>query len=124
MAVGLHRRSPRGGFFTRGMLILFGFIFLFFAWNAWDIYQKEQEAHQKAVELTSELTDLQSRKVELSATLERFGTQDGLEGEVRETLQVAKPGEHVIVIVDPQQSASSTKAHESFWSTMVGWFGF
>ncbi len=122
--VGAQKRRKYGGFHTRGMLVLAGLLFIFLAWNAWDIYQKERAAHEKATELTRELDDLAQRKEELAAKLKKLETQEGVEAEVRQTLQVAKPGERVIVIVDPKQPTTSPLGQRTgFWERVVGWFG-
>lgn len=71
------------------------------------------------------LNDLTQRKALVESKLNKLGTEEGFEAEVRDRYQLAKPGEEVIVLVNAQDSSkqSTTTKKTGLWETFTGWFG-
>jgi cell division protein FtsB len=96
----------------------------FLAFAVWDIYGKERAAKEKAAAVAEELDALRERRDTLSGTLDSLNTKEGLEGEIRETLQMAKEGERMVVIVDRTPSAPAPAPERAgFWHALTSWFG-
>lgn len=66
---------------------------------AWDMYTKFVVASRANDAAQTELAQLESQYVRVSAAVENFETARGEEGEIRERFGVAKPGEGFIQIV-------------------------
>ena len=76
-------------------------IFIFVAHGALGMYQKNSEATEKKEKAEDKLSELEQRKVELSADILNLSTDRGLEGEIRDRYMVAKEGENVMIVSDP-----------------------
>jgi len=93
----------------------------------WGIYHKNKRAATDRLLAEQQINDLTIRQKSLDDRLAKLKTAQGLEEEIRENLPVAKVGEHVIVIIDNQDRASSTEetigttTKKSFWSALVPW---
>ncbi len=73
--------------------------------------------------LKAELAELRIREASLESEIERLSTDRGVESEIRSKFDVAKLGEHVVVIVDPQpEDAVQVEYTPSFWERVKGWF--
>jgi cell division protein FtsB len=102
------------------VIILIGF----FAKATWNVYQKEQDSSAQAARADMELKRLEERQTLLTGELQRLGTKEGLEEEIRSKYSVSKPGEQVVIIVDPAQSekATTTPQNQSWWDKIKSWF--
>lgn len=99
------------------LAVLFCVVVLF-AYNMIGLIAKEREtANNKALEL-SKIDDLNKRQASLSTDIAKLQTPEGKEESIRDKFQVVKPGEKMVVIVDPDQSqtaASDQPIDHSFW---------
>ena len=73
--------------------------------GVWGIFQKQAESRALRDEAHVQLTDLQKREVGLRADTERLKTNRGIEETLRTQYNLAKSGEGLIVIVEPQSQA-------------------
>lgn len=105
---------------TYVLLILLGFFFIYSAVGA---YKKSRLANDRLNTAQKELSNLEDQKHMLTTELENANTPFGQEKALREKFNVVKEGEQVIVIVDKEDSPSSTPADEdesSFWKKLKG----
>lgn len=97
------------------VLVVLGFIFVYSAIGA---YNKSRLADEKMDAARSELENLEDQKHRLTAELENANTPYGQEKALREKFNVVKDGEQVIVIVNKEESPTTTPPGEK-----SGWFG-
>jgi len=65
-------------------------------------YKKYSISREASVETEERLDELEERKHDLSTKLEDLNTDRGVEEELRNRFQVAKPGEKVLIIVEEE----------------------
>jgi len=78
---------------------------LLIAKAAWNVYSKEQGSRASMSRAEQELAALKARHAQLSRSIERLKTEQGIEAEIREQFQVAKPGEQMVVLVGEEKAA-------------------
>ena len=89
----------------------------------WRVFTKGQDARSAHMNAEENVNDLMERKALVEAKLNKLGTEEGFEAEVRDRYQLAKPGEEVIVLVNAQSDSKvSTTRKTGFWETVTGWF--
>ncbi|HEY9585306.1 MAG TPA: septum formation initiator family protein [Candidatus Paceibacterota bacterium] len=101
------RTRLRRVLYAKPTIILFAFLVALMLHGVWGIYQKSQEAVAKRDKAVAELAGLATREKELREDIARLSTGDGLEAEIRDRFMVAKEGEKVMIIADPD----ATKVH-------------
>ena len=84
-----------------GILILATVFFLLF--SNWQIQRKRSELNTKLENLKRELEVLEGEKKELSEKISEVPTEEHLEKEAREKLNLKKPGEEVVVVLTPEE---------------------
>jgi cell division protein FtsB len=94
------KRKIRGFLYSKKMVILLLLVTALFFFSTIKVYLKSKNALSKRDETRKELAELEKRKVELEKDVNRFQSESGLEEEIRKNLNVQKPGEKVLVIVD------------------------
>ena len=87
--------------FFLGVLILATVFFLLF--SNWQIQRKRSELNTKLENLKRELEVLEGEKKELSEKISEVPTEEHLEKEAREKLNLKKPGEEVVVVLTPEE---------------------
>lgn len=101
-------------------LLIFAVVLLRATWGA---FEKMSYAKKRTNEAASELSALVSRKSGLSARVEHLETPYGREEEMRGKFMVGKPGEGVILLVDPKPATSTEEnSNERFWSKFLNFF--
>jgi|CXWL01.1.fsa_nt_gi cell division protein FtsB len=85
------------------------------------IVKKEEIARHSVEETRRELDSLTARETTLQKNLEDLLTARGQEASIRETYGVARPGEEVIIVVEPPPEAPLQAL--SWWSRVLGRFG-
>lgn len=113
------RRIWRRLMYSKLSIFLLLIIFLFFVFSVIGVYRKSREATRKNDEVESELNELKAKKDYFEAEVGRLNTNAGVEEELRDKFQIAKPGERVIIIVDDnkdnKEGSSSEKDSNWFW---------
>jgi len=84
---------------TIGLLIL---VILLLTRAVLGMYQKNNRANHRAQSAHMELKKVQEREVSLRKDLEYIKTSKGMEEELRQKFDVARDGEHLLVIVDKE----------------------
>ena len=72
----------------------------------WGLYAKERESMKNLNRVEAELSALTERERTLQEDISKLQTPEGLESEIREQFQVAKPGERMIVLVGEEKAAA------------------
>ncbi len=94
---------------------------------AWGAYARLSEITPELRRARDLRADLRVEKVELEEELARLETRAGKEEELRERYGAAKPGERMVVIVDPESNEDSVDEPESgfwgrWWQKLTGVF--
>lgn len=118
------KRKIRGFLYSKKMVILLLLVTALFFFSTIKVYLKSKNALSKRDETRKELAELEKRKAELEKDVNRFQSESGLEEEIRKNLNVQKPGEKVLVIVD--KNAENVKIESGnelndFFSKIWGW---
>ncbi len=106
--------------YAAGVLIVLALLLVRSVWNLYtDKYVTSIESFDKT---ESELRTLQQRRAQLEEDIALISTERGREEVIRETYQVAKPGERSIQIIDDQNATSNTASvviELSWWQRFV-----
>ena len=107
------------------------FVLLFFSVTGflvvsnWNINQKRNDLNTKIESLRKEVQDLEERKVQLQAGINQSQSQEYLEEVARESLDLKKPGEDVVVVKQSATTTEETTAQEkNFWQNIKEKIGF
>jgi hypothetical protein len=83
--------------------------------------QKAEIAWMAAQESKAQAASLAERKTELESQLDALKSPRGQDAAIRTAFGVARPGEEVIIVVQPTSTAPTTTP--SWWSQHFGWLG-
>ena len=118
------RRRLKRTLYSKGVALLLLLLIFVLARGVWGVYSKEREAVRTAAQRAAELQELRAREVALAAELERVSTPRGVEGELREKYDLAKPGESMIVLIEPPAEKEKKTEVRGFWPWLKNFFGF
>src|SRR3989344_334250 len=117
------KRSMRVVLSSPLILILLGIILFLTARGAWNIYLKDRASNTELRLAEERLARLQSRQTTLISATQKFSTESGIESEIRDRFQMAKPGEREIVIVESElEQDLSVNPSRSFLEKIVDFF--
>ena len=86
------------------LFLLLGFILS----GTWNMYQKSRLARENVLRANESVANLRGREGTLTKDILRLSTPRGIEEELRSRYMVAKEGEGVIVISDPEKNKVHT----------------
>lgn len=111
-------------FYSKFSILLLFIVFISIVFSTVGVYRKSREAAQKNDEVKSKLDKLRAKKDYFDSEVARLKTNAGIEEELRDKFQIAKPGEEVLIIVDDarnnNEETNPVKSKSWFW----GIFGF
>ncbi|OGZ06401.1 MAG: hypothetical protein A2942_00965 [Candidatus Lloydbacteria bacterium RIFCSPLOWO2_01_FULL_50_20] len=94
----------------------------------WGMYKKSRDAIARRDKAETELSSLTAREIELDLDIARLSTPGGVEAEIRERFMVAKEGEKVMIIAEPDAEKAHTVTvpddSSSFLNNVADMFGF
>ena len=102
------RNRLRKAIYAKPTILIVALGFFFVAHSAWGMYQKSRDAGDKRDAALERLTELEARERELSSDIARLSTNRGVEEEIRDRFMVAKDGEKVIIVSDPEEEKVHT----------------
>lgn len=93
--------------------------------GAYTILVKERQSAREAVALAEKIEVLAQREEKLKYEVEKLETDLGIEEEIKSKFNVARAGEHVALIVERGEEATSTTEEEPswwkrFWGGIIG----
>ncbi|TSC56608.1 MAG: hypothetical protein Greene041679_508 [Parcubacteria group bacterium Greene0416_79] len=117
------KRKMRRALYSRVTLLVLLALLVVVARGALNVYKKERESRKQLDRVDAELSVLETRRAALAEQIERLKTPAGIEAEIREQFQVAKPGERMVVIVEEKGGeAAEPPQQRSFFSRFLGIF--
>ncbi|MFA6446295.1 MAG: septum formation initiator family protein [Candidatus Paceibacterota bacterium] len=94
------KRKWKRVLYSKGILFVLVVLLIIVAQATWKVFQKQHLAKDNAALVTRELADLEGRNTELSAQIDEMNTDRGVEDVIRDSYQVAKEGEQMVIVVD------------------------
>ena len=113
------RTLMRKTMYAKPTILLLVVLVFVLARGAWGMYQKSIEASVKRDKATSELKELQAYKAQLDTDIGDLSTERGQESEIRDRFMVARDGEHVIVVTNPDKETAHSVTVTEEPATMV-----
>lgn len=112
------RRKFKKKLYSKFVIFLLVLVIILLAKGTWGIFQKSRES-DKRLEISQErLIELKKRQSAVVSRIEILKTSTGVEEEIRTKYDVAKEGEHVIIIVqddDSVEEAEEPKGLKGLW---------
>ncbi|MFA6050462.1 MAG: septum formation initiator family protein [Candidatus Paceibacterota bacterium] len=96
-----------------GLLILVALL----ANGVWNIYSRERQSAVMRSEAENRLAAIEKQKESLKKQTDRLEGEEGIEEEIRSKFNVVKPGEKVVMIVNPE-AATTTATSTGFWGSL------
>ena len=97
------KRKIRKILYSRGVLFCLFLLLLLVSKATWSLYDKERESRKNLDRVEADLLALSLREEQLKKDIARLRTPEGIESEIREQFQVAKPGESMVVLVEDKR---------------------
>jgi cell division protein FtsB len=94
---------------------------LFIIWGLISVTRaglKQREAIQLRNDSQKQLVELEQKQVVLDHKIEDLSTEKGLEAEVRQRYRVVKPGEHLVIVVDNEDTSQAPGQKSGFWAKL------
>jgi len=121
MALFRERNDPLRILGRRILLVLLSLFLISVTWALWDIYRKNGEAARLRAEAEGRLADLEEEHRRLEMDIANLETTRGREATLREQYALARAGEGLIVIVEPDRT-EETQASPSPWGWIAKMF--
>lgn len=118
MQVLSQKADPVRLFWRRVLLVVLLALVLFGISGVWRIYKRERESAVLHQSSTAHLADLTRREAQLRADIANLDTDRGREAALRQQYQMGKPGEGMIIIVNPPTPAPVAPTS----TPLVQWF--
>lgn len=106
------KRKIRKILYSKGILFLLLFLLMLVGKATWNLYVKERESRTNLTRVEAELFNLNLRATRLRGDITRLQSPEGIESEIREQFQVAKPGERMVVLVNKKGPETEHKVIE------------
>ncbi len=111
-----------------GVIVVF-LLVVFLGKAGWQAWEKEKQLGQALEALKSQREELEAEKEELEKAIAAVDQVDYLEEVGREELNLRKPGEKVVALVQPSSEPEKEKELPLHWWEKVGavfkeWFSF
>jgi len=95
-------------FYSKISLVVLAVVVIFLSRAAYGAYQKYALARATLKSAETKLAEIESRQETIRTEINELKTTRGIESELRTKFQVAKPGEEVIIIVEPKGTTSTS----------------
>ena len=90
--------------------------------GVWGIYQKELESRQLRTEAEAKLADLQKRQIELQSGIDKMNSKRGVEETLRQNYDLARPGEALMVIIEPRAGEPTVATSTNWFERVLHWW--
>ena len=119
------KQKMRRRLYSTPVLILLAFITVLFIRGTYVVFTKKAESETYVKALSVKADTLTKKESQLTASIASLKTESGLEKEVKEKYNVAKDGEHVVILVDKQASSTGNGEenfpwYKKFWNVIMG----
>lgn len=112
----------RAFFASRAVLSVLLLLFIGMGVISFRALEAGWEAKAERAAVKEHLRELEEKKGVLTTELEDLRSQEGIEREARQKLNLRKPGEEVVIIRDANSApVESDTANASFWESLKKW---
>jgi cell division protein FtsB len=116
------KRKIRRFLYSKAMLAALVVLLLASVQAAWGVYKKNAESSENLAIAKKQLERLEARQAFLEDGIRHLSTERGIEEEIRDKFRVAKPGEHMIVIVENEPKQPTAQETKGFWQKIKEFF--
>ncbi|MES2214285.1 MAG: hypothetical protein V4465_02800 [Patescibacteria group bacterium] len=109
------KQKRRARLYSTPVLVALALITLLILRGTFVIMQKERESSTYVGNLQVKVMTLADRQSKLKEDIGRLETDEGIDTEIKTRFSVARAGEHVAVIVDPREKATTTPEKPESW---------
>src|SRR5665811_1950081 len=81
-------------------------IVLLFMYNMIGLVEKVRDSTKKREVVQAQINDMNKSKISLESNISKLQNDAGIEQTIRDKYQLVKPGEKMVVIVDPNQAVN------------------
>ncbi|MDO8620640.1 MAG: hypothetical protein Q7R64_04835 [bacterium] len=106
------KRKIRKTLYSRWVLIGVFILLMVISKATLGLYAKERESRKNLDRVESDLSALTLREEKLRTDIARLQTSEGIDAEIREQFQVAKPGERMVVLIGDEKTVSDEPVKE------------
>lgn len=106
------KRKIRKVLYSRGVILGVFLLLVLVSKATWGLYDKERESRRNLDRVEADLLALTLREEQLAKDIARLRTPEGIESEIREQFQVAKPGESMVVLVEDKSEPAEQEDEE------------
>jgi flagellar biosynthesis/type III secretory pathway M-ring protein FliF/YscJ len=99
----------------RAFTFLLFVVVVFLVRAAFEVRMKEREAAQNLDHAQLSLDETSMREAKLKYDIDRLETTEGQEEAMRQQFQMGRPGEGMLVLVDPEAPATTTLVKKTGW---------
>ncbi len=93
------------------LLLLLVALFVLFR-GTWRVYANYAESKRELDRIQNDFDSAKKRDAELDSNIRKFQSTEGYDYEIRKRLDVSKPDEHVIQIIDTSENGHSNEARQ------------
>jgi cell division protein FtsB len=105
------------------VLVLIGLIVLAIVASSVSSFLRSRKFKLQLMGTRNEIAEYESKLEELESRIEKLQSDEGVELEARVRLNLQRPGEHVLVIVDDEENTGEVvDNNSSWWAWVTGWF--
>lgn len=122
---GKNKKTREALLFSVIFILLFLAVTGFLVVSNWNINQKRNDLNIKIESLRKEIQDLEDKKSQLESGISQSQSPEYLEEVARESLDLKKPGEDVVVVKQPATATEETASQEkNLWQKIWQKIGF
>lgn len=125
MRLQRHTRNIKKVLYSPITILVLAVIAVILVRAAVNSYNNQRENLSKLSEMQKMAQDSQKRRQFLEDEIEKLQTERGIEQELREKFPVAKDGENMVIIVEPETDDTSyvvSKESRGLWQWLKGLF--
>ena len=104
------------------IVLLLGAVYALY--STWSLYQKYVQSRREVEVMQQNTLNLQSKNRDVDSQINNLHTTAGIEKEIRAKYGVAKPDEHMAVIVSTDDEATTSVSKQTIWQRIKYFFGF
>lgn len=119
------RRQFKKKLYSKFVIILLILIIILLARGTWGVFQKSRQSKNKLEISQDRIIELNKRQEAIISKIEILKSDSGVEEEIRTKYDVAREGEHVIVIVQEDEELPEPKKEtglKGLWRKMTSIF--
>ena len=101
-------------------IIVLAIVFVFLARAVFNSYRSEVRNRETLETIQAETDELANREAFLTNEIDRLQTDRGMEEALRNKFPVVKEGEHMVIIVEPDEDVAPSRSSETkgFWNKL------